>query len=102
MRFLKTMSIRTRYLIFNILMTIGGVFLAAKILVDLFTDDLQLFLNWSLAIGLVFFAIGFVFRLTIVKCPLCGKKIEDQKAPLYCPHCKESAYMSGQIEETNQ
>jgi len=102
MKFLKTMSIRTRYLIFNILMTVGGICLGAKILVDLFTDDLDALLDWALAIGLVFFVLGFVFRQTMVRCPLCGNKITDQKAPLYCPHCKESAYMSGQIRETEQ
>ena len=102
MRFLKTMSIRTRYLIFNILMTIGGIFLGAKILIDFVTDDLDQLLNIALVIGLVFFVMGFVFRQTMVKCPLCGNKITDQKAPLYCPHCKESAYKSGEIEESKQ
>ena len=93
MKFLKTMSIKTRYLIFNIFMTLAGIFAALKIVVDVLSDSAGKLMNWSLVIAFFFFIVGFAFRLTLVKCPFCGDKLKDlQKAPDVCPACKKSAY----------
>ena len=89
----KTMSIKTRYLIFNILMGIGGVFAAIKIIFDFLSDSHEILLTWALIAAFVFFIAGFVFRLTVVKCPFCGDKLREmKKAPDICPSCRKSAY----------
>ena len=88
----QTMSIKTRYLIFNILMTLGGIFAAAKIILDFMDLALPFDINLALIPAFAFFIIGFVFRLTVVKCPFCGSKLDDQKAPDVCPVCRHSAY----------
>ena len=96
----QTMSIKTRYLIFNIFMTLGGIFAAAKIILD-FTDVVLPFdINLALIPAFAFFIIGFIFRLKVVKCPFCGCKLDDQKAPDVCPVCRRSAYDKFDPNET--
>lgn len=101
----KNMSIKTRYLIFNIFMALGGIFAAIKIIYDFLDGSQNLILNWSLILAFTFFIIGFVFRLTVVKCPFCGDKLRDQKkAPLQCPTCGKFAFESPayQTQETEE
>jgi len=89
----KTMSIKTRYLIFNIFMTLGGIFAGIKIVYDFLDDSQNTVLTWALILAFTFFIIGFIFRLTMVKCPFCGNKLmEQKKAPDICPYCRKSAY----------
>lgn len=101
----KNLSIKTRYLIFNILMTLGGIFAAIKILYDFFDGTQNLILNWSLGLAFGFFIAGFIFRLTVVRCPFCGDKLRDQKkTPVQCPACgkfsfESPAYQAPETEE---
>ena len=93
MQFLKTMSIKTRYLIFYIFMTLCGICAAVEILADAFLPGENNPFSWLLIPAIGFFIIGFVFRLTMVKCPFCGEKLmEHKKAPDVCPACRESAW----------
>lgn len=93
MKVFQQMSIKARYLVFNILMSIGAFFAAIKIIYDYFTPNQDTFLSWMLILAFVFFILGFIFRLTMVKCPFCGNNLtEFKKAPDMCPICRESAY----------
>ena len=100
MKFLNNASIKTRYRIFNTLMTISGICIAFEILYDSYfkTADAPA-LTWLLIPGFLFFLVGFIYRLTQVKCPFCGQKLlEFQKAPDACPSCRESAYKAKENE----
>lgn len=91
----KNLSIKARYIIFNIFMALGGILAAVKILYGYFFSEQEVFLNCCLILALAFFLIGFIFRLTVVKCPFCGDKLRDQqKAPLQCPTCGKYAFES--------
>jgi len=91
----KNLSIKARYIIFNIFMALGGIFAAIKILYGFFFSEQEVFLNCCLVLALAFFLIGFIFRLTVVKCPFCGDKLRDhQKTPLQCPTCGRYAFES--------
>ena len=93
MKIFQQMSIKARYLVCNILMSIGAVFAAIKIIYDYYTPGTDLFMSWMLILAFAFFIAGFAFRLTMVKCPFCGDKLKDcKKAPEVCPVCRESAY----------
>lgn len=95
MQFLKNLSIRARYVIFNILMALGGICAAVKILYDYFDGTQNMILNWSLGLAFFFFIVGFVFRLTLVKCPFCGDKLrEHKKMPDKCPSCGKYCFES--------
>ena len=99
MNFLKNASIKTRYRIFNILMTISGICIAFEILYDSYFKTGGPELTWLLIPGFAFFLAGFVYRLTQVKCPFCGQKLlEFQKAPDACPSCRESAFKAKENE----
>lgn len=39
-------------------------------------------------VGLAAMAVGFVWRLVFVKCPLCGSPLfQTKRIPTYCPDC---------------
>ena len=85
------MSIKMRYLIFYILMGLGGAFVAVDILFDFAGGAQNQNLPWALITGLVFIIAAFVFRLVAMKCPFCNCKLRDPNGPQSCPTCGKSA-----------
>ena len=82
------MSLKTRFLIANILMSIGAVFAAFDILYDVYTGFNNESLPIVIILAFVFMIAGIVFRFTLVKCPFCDSKIVGhKKAPDKCPQC---------------
>ena len=82
------MSLKTRFFIANLLMTIGGICAAIDILHDINTGFTNENLPVMIILGFAFIIAGIVFRFTLVKCPYCGCTLQGQKkAPETCPQC---------------
>ena len=82
------MSLKTRFLIYNIIMGLGIVCAAADILFDLMQGAQQITWTPMVILAAVFFVIAMVLRFTFVKCPHCGDNLMGhKKVPVQCPVC---------------
>lgn len=82
------MSLKSRFLVFNILMALGTVCAAADIVYDFATGVQNKNLPVMIALAFIFLVVGTVLRFTWVKCPHCGDQlIGHKKVPVKCPVC---------------
>ena len=82
------MSLKTRFLIYTLVMSLGVVCAAADILYDFATGNQNTNLPVMIFLGIAFFVIAMILRFTFVKCPHCGDQlIGHKKAPAKCPVC---------------
>ena len=73
-------------------MTIANVVMGAGVvynLVDMLVFGMETFRWIPMVISIVVVAAGYVWRLTMVKCPHCGDKFKGihNKLPDRCPNC---------------
>ncbi len=82
------MSLKTRFLIYNIFMVLGTICAVADILQDFAKGIQGINLSPLVILAIGFFLIGLILRFTFVKCPHCGDSlIGHKKVPVKCPVC---------------
>ena len=82
------MSLKMRFIVYNVIMALGAICAAADILYDLATGVQNKNLPIMIALAAVCFVVGVTLRFTFVKCPHCGDKlIGHKRVPVKCPVC---------------
>lgn len=47
--------------------------------------------RWALWLGLAISIVGLIYRMVMVRCPICGKSVDGfQTLPSRCPNCGEA------------